>query len=243
MKLITYLTISAFLLLSCSKDSGAPSTSGTSTGVAGSLARFAIVNDHLYTVTSNEILVLDISNPEKPVNIGKRHIGFNIETIFPLNNTLFIGSQNGMYIYDVSNPTYPEFLSNYTHVTSCDPVVANSEYAFVTLRNGTGCARGLNQLDILDIKNLKQPKRLQSYLMINPKGLALDGDNLFVCDDVVKWYDVSEIPTIKLKQTISAKAHDAIALDGTLMLVGDKGLSQYDYSEGNAKLLSVINTK
>lgn len=246
MKSIIHITsLLLFILSSCSKNSGSPSPSGSnsSTGIAGSLARFAIVNDHLYTVTSNEIIVMDISKPENPTEIGKKHIGFNIETIFPFNHTLFIGSQNGMFIYDVSKPAYPEFQSNYSHITSCDPVVANNEYAFVTLRNGTQCSRGLNQLDIIDIKNIKQPKTIQSYLMMNPKGLAIDGNNLFICDNVVKWYDISDIPNLKLLHTIDIRTHDAIATNGTLMLVGEDGLSQYNYTGSTPQFLSKINTK
>ena len=39
-------------------------------------------------------------------------------------------------------------------MTSCDPVVVQGDYAFVTLRGGTECQGFSNQLDIIDISTL-----------------------------------------------------------------------------------------
>ena len=60
-----------------------------------------------------------------------------------------------MYIFNVASPENPQFVSVYSHVVSCDPVVAEGNYAYVTLRSGTNCNRGLNVLDVVDIKDFK----------------------------------------------------------------------------------------
>ncbi len=49
---------------------------------------------------------------------------------------MFLGSTNGMYIYDISAPDTPKYVSELQHVTSCDPVVVDDKYAYVTLRGG-----------------------------------------------------------------------------------------------------------
>ena len=146
-------------------------------------------------------------------------------------------------IYDITNPLVPVRQSLYTHITSCDPVVANDKFAYVTLSSGQNvCNRGLNQLEVIDISNKKQPKLLQTIAMSKPQGLALSGNDLFVCDDKVKWFDTSASPTLTPKGIINIKAHDAIITGKILMLVGEGGLSQYDFSGAEPKLLSEIKT-
>ena len=55
-------------------------------------------------------------------------------------NRLFIGSQTGMFIYNLSNPDNPVQDGQFNHVRSCDPVIADEKYAYVTLRSGS-CQR------------------------------------------------------------------------------------------------------
>ncbi len=243
---LLFYIIFVLTLCSCTKDgsnsySNTNANSGNTTGVSGSLARFAIVGDNLYTVTSTNVKIFDIQNANDPVFKVDQPFGFGIETIFPLGNTLFLGSSQGMYIYDINNPLSPKLESVYRHILSCDPVVANQQFAYITLSSGaTRCSRGLNQLEVIDISNKKQPKVSKIYQMNKPEGLALNGNDLFVCDDQVKWFDATNSPDLISKGIINIKAHDVIAINKTLMLIGEKGLSQYDYSGTNPIFLSEI---
>ncbi len=211
----------------------APGTSNV--GIGGSMARFAVVNEILYTVGSYNLGVFDIAVSSEPVLGSKVEIGWNIETIFPYGNNLFIGAQNGMYIYDISEPSAPEYMSTFEHVTSCDPVVVNDEYAFVTLRSGTECMGYTNQLDVIDISNLYNPKLIKTYPMENPHGLGLDGDALFICegDFGLKVFNASDIEAIDqnlIKYYKEMHAYDVIPYLDNLILIGMDGLYQYDYS-------------
>jgi hypothetical protein len=177
---------------------------------------------------------------------SKVEIGWSIETIFPYANNLFIGAQNGMYIYDISEPSAPEYMSTFAHVTSCDPVVVNDEFAFVTLRSGTECQGYTNQLDVIDIKNLYNPQLIKSYAMENPHGLGLDGDALFICegDYGLKIFNASDIETIDenlIKYYKEIHAYDVIPYNDNLIMIGMDGLYQYDYSSlDNVQLLSQL---
>lgn len=245
--LIKYTAVAALIALasSCSKENAAHDSyngGSGSTGLGGSLARFTITNDHLYTVSDRQLSVFDISDANNPVSKNKITIGWGVETIFPMNDNLFIGTQTGMKIMDVSNPIDPVQLSDYQHIRSCDPVVANDKYAYVTLRTDNLCTRGTNELQIIDISDLKKPVMVKSYNMGKPKGLALDGSNLFVCDDVIKWYDITDPETLVTKSTSMVEGTDLIAYNGILMVIGPGGLSQYSYDTGELKLLSKIPT-
>ena len=134
-----------------------------------------------------------------------------------MDNYLFIGSRSGMFIYSIEqNPETPVFISKALHVTACDPVVANSTHAFVTLHSYTGCNAGMNnKLMIYDIQDVKNPLLISERDLLEPKGLALSGNYLFICDksDIVI-FDVSNPKNVKVMKTIpNIPARDMI-IDG-----------------------------
>ncbi|HEX8546676.1 MAG TPA: hypothetical protein VF691_06910, partial [Cytophagaceae bacterium] len=218
----------------------------SSTGVGGSTARFAITGDYLYTVDHQSLNLFNVSKPSEPQYIQKIEMGQGIETIFSKGKALFIGSQFGMYIYDITAPASPNLLSNYSHVFSCDPVVADDNYAYVTLRSNSWCGRNVNRLEIIDIKNLRNPQLVKTYPMVGPKGLAIDGNKLFVCDAGLKIYDATNVNNLILKNHFPIAADDVISLRGLLMVTGKEGITQYDYSNDTISFLSklqVTNTK
>jgi hypothetical protein len=122
-------------------------------------------------------------------------IEWDIETIFPYKTNLFIGSSSGMHILDISSPESPAKVSTYVHIRSCDPVVVDDKYAYVTLRSGTACQGFTNQLEVIDITDLKAPELLKTYPMTNPHGLGIDKSTLFICDgrDGLKAFDASDV--------------------------------------------------
>lgn len=224
---------------------GAQPTAGAS-GKGGSMARFTISGNHLYTVSLSDLQVFDISTAADPLKGQKVNLGWGVETIFPYNNKLFIGTTTGMHIYDNSNPVSPVHLSTYAHVRSCDPVVVEGDMAWVTLRSGNACAGFTNQLDVINISDPKNPKLLKTYPMQNPHGLGIDKSALFLCEGSfgLKVFDITD--HLKVDENLKAhfKGHDAfdvIPLGTSLLLIGKDGLYQYDYSNINQmKLLSII---
>ena len=230
------------LAISCEGSFADNSSNAASGGKGGSLARFAITGDNLYAVTLAELKHFDITDPEQPDFSSNINLNFGVETIFPMENHLFIGTRTGMLIYDISTPTAPKYLSSYSHVYSCDPVVVQGNYAYVTLNSeNTFCGRNNNRLDIIDISNLSEPVNVAEYGMESPKGLGVDNDLLFLCDDGLKLYDISNKENITLLQQLSIKATDVIPNDSILIVTGSEGIYQYDYSSGSLDLLSKIS--
>ncbi|MCS6795984.1 MAG: hypothetical protein NZ516_08475, partial [Raineya sp.] len=165
----------------------------------------------------------------------------------PYQDKLFIGATDAMYIYDFTNPDRPELLSRYSHITACDPVVAQGNYAYVTLRSGAGmCPRPIDELHILDISNAKDPLLKKVIPMQNPHGLGISGNNLFVCEGNfgLKRFDISnpiEPQQIEFLQDIAS--FDVIPKNQLLVVVGKKGLYQYDFSQTPMQRLSFIPAK
>jgi hypothetical protein len=108
-------------------------------GIGGSMARFAIVNEYLYAVNNSSLNVIDVANSNDPVKTSTIPFGWNIETIYPFKQKLFVGSSSGMFIFDINNPSSPLLQGQFNHARACDPVVADDDYAYVTLRSGNEC--------------------------------------------------------------------------------------------------------
>ena len=117
-----------------------------------------------------------------------------VETIFSKGSNIFIGTQMGMFIYEMSSDGNLSYVSEYEHVVSCDPVVADADYAYVTLRSGTWCEGFTNQLDLIDITDLTNPVLEKTFNMDNPHGLSIKGDNLYLCEGEfgLKTFDISD---------------------------------------------------
>ena len=123
------------------------SASGSDMGKGGSLARFAILGQTLYTVDEQSLHLFSLQNPTVPAAGPRLQLINGIETIYPKDHYLFLGTQRGMYIFDVATPTAPVQVSFYGHMVSCDPVVVQGDYAYVTLRGSTA----LQQVSMLPI--------------------------------------------------------------------------------------------
>lgn len=221
--------------------------SSVPSGAGGSMAKFTTYSHYLYTIKGSDSLILyDVSTASDPVLTNRILIGRNIETLFPYKHYLLMGASSGMFLYDVSNPATPVFKSTFMHLFSCDPVVAQDGYAYVTLRNGTGCRQtAINEMEVLDVNNVSNPVRVSTLQLTNPHGLAIDGNKLFVCDGSagIRFIDITNKLYPKIIHTIEGvNAYDAIALNGVLIVVGKNGLYQYDYQDfDQPKLLSRIN--
>ncbi|MBT8182691.1 MAG: hypothetical protein KJO53_14015 [Eudoraea sp.] len=213
-------------------------------GQGGSLARFKIVNDYLYAVDSHTINVFDISDLENPRNLEDVYAGFDIETIFNRGNNLFLGSMRGMYIYDISSPATPTFISEFQHGTACDPVVVDGDYAYVTLRGGNNCGATESGLFIVDISDLTSPVLSTSYAMDEPYGLGIKDNKLFICDGKsgLKIYDKTDIENlVSLNHYENIITFDVIPMNESLIMIGDEILHQYRYLDNDIELISSMN--
>ncbi len=207
-------------------------------GIGGSMARFTIASNMLYAVDNSTLHPFSLNNPTHPDSLPKVVIGWNIETLFPYNNNLFIGSQNGIFIYDITNPGVPVELGEFGHYASCDPVVVSGNTAYVTLRSGTLCNGYSNQLDVLDVSELTNPVLLKTYLLHNPHGLGIDNNTLFVCDGDagLKVFDATndlKIDKNQLDRIKNLDTYDVIPLPSRQLLIlsAKDGIYFYDYSK------------
>lgn len=222
-------------------------SSGSSTGVNGSMSRFGLYKDYLYVVLNNQMSIFNLTGDEPEKAVESFNIGSNVETIFSYKDCMFMGTPTGMMIYSVADPLKPEYQSFMSHVYGCDPVVVENDIAYVTVHAGNNCGQNFNELIILNVSDVKRPQPIVAYTMTKPKGLGIDNGTLFLCDDGLKIYNAEDPQTLmanRLAHYSGMDGYDVIPHDNILMMIADDGIYQYDYSDlKEIKMLSKLPVK
>jgi hypothetical protein len=210
---------------------------GSTFGVGGSMARFITYDHYLYALESTyKLKSIDISDPDQPRVMNEQYLWGNIETIFINGQYMYVGSSSGMHILSLEEPSVPLPISTYQHITACDPVVVAGNRAYVTLRAGNLCGGTQNLLEVIDIADKYEPKRMVSYAMTEPYGLGIDNYTLFICEGEhgLKVYDATDpyaITDHKIAEFGDIHAFDVIPLSSCLLMIGEDGFYIYDYSD------------
>ena len=141
-------------------------------------------------------------------------------------------------------------MSEFIHAQSCDPVFVQDDIAFVTLRDGNQCQGFTNQLEVIDVTDMRNPQLIAQYPMLNPHGLSVSETNLYLCEGsfgfkVFNKEDVTAIDKNLLTHETGIHGFDVIVLPGeeVAIVVGQEGLVQYDIADRSAlKELSRMDT-
>ena len=241
--LVFSLVVGSLFSIKCSSDSGGDTGGqGNQDGKGGSLAVFAINGDYLYSVDDRSLNVFWIASPSNPTNVGRVDIGFDIETIFGLDDYLFIGSERGMYIYDITHPENPKKLSESMHFRACDPVVANNSHAFVTLHSNAVCGNSINVLQVYDIAKLTNPKLVHQRNLVQPRGLALYENHLIICDDELKIFNIENPEEPVIVRALPYKYKDVVIYNNILFAFGENRITQFKWENNDFVSLEPISS-
>lgn len=243
-KFIIYFLV-AISLSACVKTSSdsASFTSTSFNGSGGSLARFAIVGNYLYTVDKQQLKTFSLADPANPVLAGTSDVGFEIETIFPFKDKLFIGSTSVVHIFSIQDPARPQRLSTAispTVMRRCDPVVAKDTVAYATLRTNGPCGGTNSQLVSFDIKDILNPVQKSNVFVNEPYGLGYSDTTLYVCDRTgLGIYSIKNAyqPLKKNNLATGEWFIDVIPYGNTLICWTSAGLSLYDISSPEIPVL------
>lgn len=240
-KVIFLLIIVSVCSWQCNKDGASPKYNAP-VGQGGSLARFAIAGNSLYTVDEQKLKVYDIADASNPVLKNTISVGFEIETIFPFQGRLFIGSTSAVYIFSIADPLNPQKLSEAISpqvLRRCDPVVAKDTVAFATLRTNGPCGGTQSILAVYDIKDVNHPLQKTIYNMAEPYGLGYMGDVLYVCDKSGLFlFNISHAYQPVLLKTLKDGSYvDVIPYENTLICWVSDGVIVYDITNNQNPIL------
>jgi hypothetical protein len=245
-QLFSFLLI--VFLFGCTKMQADSAAIGGLAGQGGSLARFTIVGNYLYTVDKEDLKVFEITNAAQPVYKRSVPVGFEIETIYPFGDKLFIGSTSVVHIFSIADPSNPQKLSialSPTVIRRCDPVVAKDTVAFATLRTNGECGGTTSILAVYDIRDIAHPVQVTAYPVSEPYGLGYSGDVLYVCDKYngLMVFDISQPYTPQLIGSVNdVQPVDVIPYNDVLVVWTLTGMNLYDITDKlHPSLLTQIN--
>ena len=235
MKRLYYLIVIFSLpaLVNCTKETALKD--GGAAGAGGSTARFTIAGNYLYVVDNVSLKAFEISSHRSPIYKSKTEIGVNIETIFPYQDKLFIGSSSSMYIYSLNDPSKPKRLAKaeYTIRMACDPVVARDSVAYATLRATSWCGGSQSALVVYNIKNASSPQLMNTIWLTGPYGLGMRNNSLYVCEgnfgirvfNITNAYSPVQAADVKANNT---SFYDVIPYGNILIAQVNDGFILYD---------------
>ena len=218
--------------------SAVPSSfAGNSNQQSGTVNRITHAKDHVYVIGNTSMNIIDDSGSAFEKVSGNQTFWApnDMETIFPYEDKLFIGSRSSMTIYDISNPEQPSEDYIFDHATACDPVLPIDEVAYITLRTAdfSSCPGNTNALIVLDIEQLNNPEQVNEIEMKSPYGMTLIANLLFVGEgeNGLSIFNVVDRQNPVLVKTVeNLSAYDVIQHPGNpglVLIAGPNGLEQY----------------
>lgn len=221
------------------------SFAGSGAKVSGTVNRVTYAKGYVYVIGNTAMYVIKDSEQglsKVELNESFSRIGEGMETIFPHENNLYIGSRSAVNIFDITTPDQPTEAYEFEHATACDPVLPADGVAYVTLRTAdfSACPGNTNSLLVLDTRNTNDVKEEKEITMTSPYGMTLKGNELYVGEGVngLKVFDVSNKYKPELIRSISnVQAFDVIphpTNNNLILTAGPDGLSQY-LVEGDAE--------
>jgi hypothetical protein len=239
--------ITALFLFSCSAKESASFSSGGGSGKGGSLARFTISGNYMYAVDKENLKVFNITNPAQPAFVRSIPVGFEIETIYPFSDKLFIGSTSVVHIFSIADPANPQKLSTAISpqvLRRCDPVVARDSVAYATLRTNGPCGGMASILAVYDIRNITSPVQVSQEIVSEPYGLGYTDNTLYVCDrnmglmvfDITNAFDPVHVKNVPMPQS-GVHFVDVIPNNDVLVCWVTKGMVLYDITDRNDPVL------
>ena len=223
---------------------------GNSTRSKGTLNKITTYNNYVYVIGNDKLYCFE-NTQSQMMPPEEVYVSRNLETIYPENDHLFLGTQNSMVVMSLYSPNAPFKISEYIHPTSCDPVLPYGNVAFLTLRSGdfSGCSGDENSLQVIDISNFSMPYELSTITMDSPYGMNIINDYLFVGEgsNGLAIFNASNPGhlTLETKNT-NIEAYDIMlhpSIPNRILTTNQNGMEQYDidFNTMNISFLSRVD--
>jgi hypothetical protein len=225
------------------KSSVPSSFAGNSANTIGTLNRITKANEHIYIVSNSNMIIIDDNNFNAEA-IRLEGIKEDMETVFPYQNKLFVGSKTSMSVFDISTNNIPTQLTDFEHATSCDPVLPYSNVVYVTLRTAdfSLCPGNSNSLLVIDINDVSNAAQLHDIQLTSPYGMTVINQHLFVGNGTsgLNIFNIEDPKNPLLIQEFKeVPSYDVIADPNNsdyIFITGEDGMDQYEI-DNNFKLI------
>ena len=136
----------------------------------------SVVGNYAY-VYCDELIIVDISNPNEPVKTGSVTVNnSNYGAVVVLNNMAFLASySDGLIVVDVTNKSNPTIANTYNGTTG---------FADVTVINNIAYAISVtyNKFISLDINNTSNITQLDEINITSPGKFSIEGSYAYIAE-------------------------------------------------------------
>ncbi len=189
---------------------------------------------YLYVAENKEIRIYDVSDTDKILGLNWRediarfYSGEEIRGIFLEGKTLYIADEPRLAIMNVSDPSHPTLLSQYSHGSyGClRDVVVSGSYAYLAIRD-----RGIQVVDVSDKEHPVQVRTIRLAGKNRPWRIVVNGSFLYVAleDDYrLDILDISDPRSPVVRGSYAAREsgnpyndYSAVAVAGTYAYVAE----------------------
>jgi hypothetical protein len=143
--------------------------------IGGPTQTVALQGDYAYVGVGLRLIVLDITNPSSPKEIGATEpFGWYVEDMAVAGNAAFVAAGGaGLYIVDISNPTYPTMIGGYDTPGYAEGVTIAGNYAYI--------ADGPAGLRVLDVTDRPHPVEVATaYTLSYAFDIAVEGGYAYI---------------------------------------------------------------
>lgn len=199
-------------------------------------ASVIVRGDYAFVGGNNELLIINISNPETPILIGSYDTSLDPTDIKIIDNCIYITNVNGLLIMNIINQ------NNITILGSCDTpgyakkLFINNKHAFI--------ADGAEGLQIINITNPQDPVLISNYKTPTyASGVSVVDNYAFVTyhyDDASKLgsYGIEVINIADLKNPILTANYEPIDYPHDIYIVGNFAYVAED-TEGGLQIINI----
>jgi len=210
---------------------------------------FTLQNNYLITAQSNQVNLYSLSDPTQPAleQTYTSEDDLQLETISTYKaDMLIIGTNQGTFFKDHSVPGELDDVDFSELITSCDAIITQGNYMYVTIRSGQACSSinnssNANKLLVYNTLQASQPVLEKSISINEPYGLDINGDQLFICNDQgLLEFDITTPSSPVQTGDYSQPCNNIIATEDPMILTDDTGIRMIEYANPGLTELAII---
>lgn len=244
---LSCLLVSSLLLTAC-EGNDSDSISGTS-GQSGSLAAMVVAGGQLHILNNDKVNSFDLSGELILQETAATSNSFwSAETLMNYQDKyLLIGTDTGVIVYDFQNQVE---VSRVSHIQARDPVIASGINGYFTTRDSDDSFGSVRDtVNIMDLSNVENTTlTYTTEVLKEPLGLALYGEQLFVCDlaaglsrfTIVKNAEGKATELEYISSNANLPCNDIIVRDDLVILIDSFGAIQFTMTNDELNILSEI---
>jgi len=194
-----------------------------------SVSDVTVLGDWAYVLSgeNNRFNIIDITNPDNPIQSGSKSIGSGMTSIAVSGNRAFITQENaGLCIIDLSNPELSIIHSVDTPGTAYD-VVVSGDYAYI--------ADGAMGLQVIDVSAVIPSIVATCNTSGTASGVTISGNYAFVADGS------AGLKIIDISDPLSPEVADSITTPDDAKAVSVTGNYAYVATSGSGLSIIAIN--